>query len=220
MLLGSLFCVTLAILSAVNSDAFMKNFMRLGKDRVICMAFCMILYIFIFGSIFFGCFVLLANAFGLVMQCNKTEGIQYLDTENNSAEDLASVTEVYTAFQSGLNIQTTGINVATIAFAASWLLVLISFMLLVCFVEPRIRQHQVERPGYRGLDTEELKLFSVKSKEISESDHGQGQIVTDDECAICFQSLKSDQLEVSTVPDSCNHRFHEQCILLWLKTQA
>ena len=42
--------------------------------------------------------------------------------------------------------------------------------------------------------------------------------VTEDECTICCSTLK--ESDVLVIPASCQHKYHSDCIITWLKTRA
>ena len=42
--------------------------------------------------------------------------------------------------------------------------------------------------------------------------------VTEEECTICCSTLK--ESDVLVIPASCQHKYHSDCIIKWLKTRA
>ena len=215
LILGFALSSILVALSLTNLDAAFRNILliaesyewrtgsRKWRSTVTALA-----VLFLMAIIFF-LFLVCVN--GLSMSMSACEPTMEDPPYEADSEEGKKIDALYT----GVLRQKWSLRVACIVFPVSWIMILVTFFcLLGCYKGPLAGDEvgeeddgseAAEERQYRGLDTEELQVFSQKSKKVEN-----GRITTEDECAICCATLKD--TDVLTVPAACQHRYHEACL--------
>lgn len=141
-----------------------------------CRGFCFIASLLALSSSLCGLFLIVCNGFRLlVTYCGKGTVLSNTKTDDvwdpldkKSIDGLESTEyDIMGNFIESIKLQYDAVRVLALVFPASWLLLVVSFLIVIAYYEPEEQRNDLEderERRYRGLNTEEIDQFTQKSK--------------------------------------------------------